>query len=90
MSDSDKDDVFNFPCLFPIKAMGKAEDDFELLIVEIVRRHVPDLGEGAMKTRLSGNGKYVSVTANITAHSRAQLDALYTELSGHEKVLMVL
>ena len=28
--------------------------------------------------------------ATFTAHNRAQLDALYAELSGHEQVLMVL
>ena len=83
-------DVFQFPCDFPLKAMGHNTDEFEILIVTIVRRHAPDLADHAVSSRLSSNGKYRSVTATFTAHSREQLDALYTELSGHEQVLMLL
>jgi len=68
--------------------MGKAAEDFEFLIVEIVRRHCQDLG--AVTTRNSKGGKYMSVTIVMTAQSRTQLDALYTELTGHERVTMVL
>ena len=83
-------DIFRFPCAFPIKAFGRNSDDFEALVIAIVRRHAPDLADHAVSSRLSSNGKYRSVTATFTAHSREQLDALYTELSGHEQVLMVL
>jgi len=82
-----------FPTRFPIKAMGRAGDapsSFEALVVGIVRRHVPDLGEGAVHSRQSRRGRYVSVTVTFTARSREQLDALYRELSGHERVLVVL
>ena len=30
-----------FPCSFPIKAMGRAEEGFDLMIFGIVRRHSP-------------------------------------------------
>lgn len=79
-----------FPCSFPIKVMGRASERFELKVVAIVRRHVPDLGEGAVRTRLSREGRFVSVTVTIQAHSREQLDALYRELSADEETLMVL
>ncbi len=80
--------LLKFPCDFSIKVMGKATDNFELLVVEIVRRH--DLKENAVTLRRSSNGKYLSVTVSFIAQSRKQLDALYTELSGHERVTMVL
>ena len=83
-------DVFNFPCVFPVKAMGYNTDEFEVLIVSIVRRHAPDLADHAVSRRFSAHGKYRSVTAIFIAQSRAQLDALYAELSAHEQVLMVL
>jgi len=35
--------LMKFPCKFPIKAMGIATDDFDILIMEIVRKHYPDL-----------------------------------------------
>ena len=89
MNDSIQD-VFKFPCAFPVKAMGYNTDEFEVLIVSIVRRHAPDLADHAVSSRLSANGKYRSVTATFTACSRAQLDALYSELNAHEQVLTVL
>ena len=44
MSDSPVD-VFQFPCAFPLKAMGHNTDEFEGLVVTIVRRHAPDLAD---------------------------------------------
>jgi len=83
-------DILTFPCEFPLKAFGKNTDDFEALIVAIVRRHVPDLDDGAISSRTSGGNAYRAVTATFMAHSREQLDALYAELSSHEQVLMLL
>lgn len=79
---------FNFPCDFTIKAMGLSAPDFDALVVEIVRRHAPDLSEGAVRARSSKNGKYISVSVVIQARSRAQLDAIYADLTAHERVLM--
>ena len=79
-----------FPCEFSLKAFGKNTDDFETLIVTIVRRHVPDLDDSAVSSRTSGGDAYRAVTTAFMAHSREQLDALYFELSSHKQVLMVL
>jgi putative lipoic acid-binding regulatory protein len=87
---SDEDTLLQFPCQFPIKAMGKAEDDFDALVVEIVRRHAPDLPENAVNTRPSRGGKWLAVTVTIIATSKPQLDAIYRELSAHERVVMAL
>lgn len=81
---------FEFPCDFPIKVMGVAENNFDALVVEVVMRHIGDLNEGAIAIRPSRNGKYVSVTVTFTAQDQQQLDDLYRELSAHERVLMVL
>jgi putative lipoic acid-binding regulatory protein len=87
---SDEDTLLEFPCRFPIKAMGKAEADFDTLVVEIVRRHVPDLHENAVTTRPSAGGKWLAVTITITATSKPQLDAIYQDLTDHERVVMAL
>ncbi len=79
-----------FPCQFPIKVMGMAEENFDLLVVDIVRRHAPDIAEGAVKSRKSGKGNYVSITVTVNATSKQQLDNIYLELTSHEKVLMAL
>jgi uncharacterized protein len=85
-----EDSLLAFPCDFPIKAFGLAADDFDALIVELIRRHVPDLSEGAVSSRLSRQGKYIAVTITVPATSREQLDAIYQELSACEQVLMAL
>ena len=87
---TDDPSLLEFPCDFPIKAMGRSDNDFDALVVEIIRKHCPDLLEGAVKSRLSREGNYVSVTVTIQARSRNQLDDIYMDLSAHERVLMAL
>ncbi len=85
-----EESLIEFPCHFPVKAMGLACDEFDALVVSIVRKHVDDLPEGAVKNRPSKSGKYTSVTVTFEATNRAQLDAIYQELSDHPLVLMAL
>ncbi|MFO7593406.1 MAG: DUF493 domain-containing protein [Pseudomonadota bacterium] len=87
---SEKETLLEFPCKFPIKAMGRADGEFEALVVRLVRKHAPDLGEAAVKTRDSQGGKYLSVTVTVRATSREQLDNIYRELTACEEVLMAL
>lgn len=79
-----------FPCDFPIKIMGPSGMQFEGKVVAIVRKHAPDLGEASIATRLSRDGKYQSLTVTVRATSKAQLDAIYSELSRDKEVLMML
>jgi putative lipoic acid-binding regulatory protein len=79
-----------FPCRFPLKTIGKNNSDFQTIVVDIVRRHVPELKDEEISSRLSEDGKYISITTTFTAESREQLDGLYYELSSHELVMMVL
>ena len=88
--DQEQESLLTFPCDFPIKAMGKAGCDLDMVVVEIVRRHAPDLHEGAIRSRTSTKGNYVSVTVTVRATSRAQLDAIYQDLVDCEAVLMAL
>jgi len=82
--------ALQFPCLFPIKAMGKATEAFATLVVSIVRRHAPDPGEAAVAVRPSAGGKYLAVTVTIQAQNREQLDAIYHDLVACEQVLFSL
>lgn len=82
--------LLEFPCQFPIKAMGKSAHELELLVIEIVRRHVDDVNEDTMTTRPSKDGNYLAVTVIIEATSKRQLDAIYQDLTDHPHVLMAL
>ncbi|MGB5518420.1 MAG: DUF493 domain-containing protein, partial [Gammaproteobacteria bacterium] len=86
----DDESPLKFPCEFPIKAMGKATPDLEIAVLEIMRRHVPDLGEGAVKTRKSRHGNYLSITVTIQARSRDQLDAIYIDLTSCEHIVFAI
>ncbi len=79
-----------FPCRIDIKAMGRQNIRFEALVQGIVSRHVDAQDLHAVRTRPSRGNKYVALTLTITAHSRAQLDAIYRELSSCEDVLVAL
>jgi len=89
MSD-EQESPLKFPCDFPIKAMGKSGCNLDLTVIEIVRRHAPDLSEGATRTRDSKQGNYIAVTVVVHATSRAQLDAIYQDLVDHDDVIMAI
>ncbi|MDQ6956379.1 MAG: DUF493 domain-containing protein [Mariprofundaceae bacterium] len=86
----DNESLLTFPCQFPIKIMGLQSDTFETSMVMVARKHIPNLGEGSVKSRPSKTGKYLSVTITFQADSREQLDNLYRELSARDDVKMVL
>jgi len=90
MSDRAPPQGIVFPCDFPIKAIGPARDDLDALVVALVRPHVPDLGEGAVRIRTSRHGRYQSVTVTVRATSQGQLDAIYRSLTASEHLTMVL
>lgn len=87
---SEQESLLTFPCEFPIKVMGHAADDFDALVFSLVARHVAGLTENAVAVRPSSGGKYLAVTVTLQAESQAQLDAVYRELSGCDRVVMVL
>jgi putative lipoic acid-binding regulatory protein len=82
--------LLQFPCDFPIKVMGRRQDGFAQAMLEVVLRHAPDFDAAVMEMRPSAKGNYMSLTCTIRAVSRAQLDALYAELSAHPLVKVVL
>ena len=84
------DSLIEFPCAFPLKVMGVLAQDFDALVVAIVRRHVAAIDDDAVRAKPSREGKYVSLTVTVWIESKHQLEALYTDLSGHERILMVL
>ena len=79
---------FQFPCEYQIKAMGVDDGSFHEVVIEIIRRHCDKVNEDSVRTRPSSAGRYISVSIVIEASSREQLDAIYDDLTAHDKVLM--
>jgi uncharacterized protein len=82
--------LIEFPCDFPIKIMGAAREGFAQAICDVVLRHVPNFDATTMEMRPSKAGNYLSLTCTVHATSKAQLDALYRELTSHPWVKIVL
>jgi hypothetical protein len=89
-SSPETETLFEFPCHFPIKVMGKAEVGFASLIETIIRRHVNEEHMLSVTQTDSRTGKYVSLTVTVCAQTKPQLDAIYTDLSRHDLVIMAL
>lgn len=85
-----EDSLIEYPCVFPIKVMGKAVPEFEETLIELVLEHDPQYDSSTLESRPSGKGNYTGLTFQINAVSREQLDALYQALHAHPLVSIVL
>jgi len=85
-----KESLIEYPSDFPIKVMGATHDEFATTILALVSSHDPTFHEGKMEVRPSGKGNYTGLTVIVRATSREMLDKLYTELSGHPMVKIVM
>jgi uncharacterized protein len=89
MSDT-QETLFEFPCDYPLKVMGRHSNDFRSLVIGIVQKHAGTVDPSAIVERPSKDGNYLSLTFTFRADSKAQLDALYRELTSCERVLVAL
>lgn len=80
-----------FPCEdYPVKVVRDSDDQVHEFVLEVMRRHAPDLDEERITLRESRNGRFTSVTFFIVATGEPQLQALFEELKAHPSVHMVL
>ena len=88
--EGEQETLLEFPCKFPIKAMGRHDEGFETLVTGIVLSKAELYPGEAVTTSPSSNGKYISVTVVIEAVSKDQLDSIYQDLTDCEQVLIAL
>ncbi len=80
-----------FPCDdYPVKIVGENRDAFADDVIELVRRHAPEITDAHVKVRASNAGTYCSVTITIRATGEVQLRELHETLKSHPLVHMVL
>jgi uncharacterized protein len=84
------DELFRFPCEFPIKVMGRDTESFRTLTLAIVERHAGALDAGRISERTSSGKRFLALTYTIRAESRAQLDRIYQDLTDSGVVLVAL
>ncbi len=74
------DDIFKFPCEYPIKVFGLNQPNLKDSICAIIENYVGKLHDNQITTKNSSKGKYVSITIRIIATSRKQLDSINEDL----------
>ena len=79
-----------FPCHSPIEVIGEHADDAGMKIIEIVRKHAPEVTPDQVSSRPSREGNFQSIRINIVATGEEQLKALHTELLALPWVRLVL
>jgi uncharacterized protein len=90
MTSSTDDSVFEFPCDFPIKVMGKSHPEFADTVVLVIQKFDDGFHGGRIETRPSSGGNYIGLTCTVRAVSREQLDDIYRALSSHPMVSVVM
>ena len=85
-----KDSLIEYPSDFPIKVMGATHVDFAATVIDVVLEYDPTFHIGRLEERPSPQGNYTGLTVTVLATSRKQLDDLYTALSGHPMVKIVM
>ena len=82
--------LLEFPCVFPLKVIGRNVAEFEGEVLTIIQKHVPEVQRENVTRRSSAGNKYLALTVTFVADNQTQLDELYLELNRHELVLVTL
>ncbi|MBQ0760333.1 MAG: putative lipoic acid-binding regulatory protein [Zhongshania sp.] len=82
--------TLEFPCQYPIKVIGVADQNLRQRVIEIMRANAGDIDESQIAERESSEGRFLSVTVVITATGKPQLDTIFAELKATGIVKMVL
>jgi putative lipoic acid-binding regulatory protein len=90
LHDTRKESLIEYPSRFPIKVMGAKAEGFVHAVTELAHQFDPTFDAATIELRDSRAGNYLGVTITITATSREQLDGLYSALSSHPLVKIVL
>ena len=82
--------LIEYPSQFPIKVMGAHVEGFAEAIAHVARQFDPGFDAATIEQRPSKGGNYLGLTITVTATSREQLDELYSTLTTHPMVKVVL
>ncbi|MBA5249951.1 MAG: DUF493 domain-containing protein [Gammaproteobacteria bacterium] len=84
------EEIFNFPCDYPIKVMGKDCQQLHTQMCAIIERHAGEIHPRQISSRKSTKGNYIAYTVRITATSVVQLNAINKALQDHPLIAYIL
>jgi len=82
--------LLEFPCMFPIKVLGKDCKVFYESVTSIMRSHSQSFSERKVKKNKSKKGKYISLTCIVDVNDQDELDKIYIDLSKNQNIIFVL
>ena len=77
---------FQFPGVFEITAMGRADADLERRVPEIVESVGVSVLAGSQRVRPSREGNYLAVSVSFTCPDREHYDAAHVVLRASEGI----
>lgn len=82
--------LIDYPSQFPLKVFGADSDEFETVVLDLVRTRCPQAEHIEVRRRRSRGGKYLALTLTFTVYSQQQLEEIYRDLYDCEHVVMSL
>ena len=82
--------LLDYPARYPLKVLGNHSDEFELVVLELVRARIPQAEHIEVRRRSSRGGKYLALTLTFTVYTQQQLEDIYRDLYACELVVMSL
>ena len=86
----DADGSLEFPCRYPVKAMTHAREKALDQVITTIASQGADPDPDSVTVRPSRNGRFQSITVEVHAQSRTQLESIYSSLRALDVVVMTL
>ena len=82
--------LIDYPARFPLKVFGNRSEEFESIVLALVRARIPQAEHIDVRRRESRGGKYLALTLTFTVYTQQQLEDIYRDLYACEQVVMSL
>jgi putative lipoic acid-binding regulatory protein len=82
--------LIEYPSQFPLKVFGNQAEDFEPVVLDLIRARCPQAEHIEVRRRPSKGGKYLALTLTFTVYNQQQLEQIYQDLYDCEQVVMSL
>ncbi len=82
--------LLEYPNRFPLKVFGKPGDEFESIVLDLIRARCPEAEHIEVTRRPSRSGKYLALTMTFTVYTQQQLEQIYQDLYDCKQVVMSL
>ncbi len=83
-------ELIDYPSRYPLKVFGNHSDQFEDIVLGLVKARCPQAEHFEVRKRASKGGKYTALTVTFTVYNQQQLEDIYQDLYECEHVVMSL